>query len=203
MDSTSLTLLESLQDPENRDSWQKLNLLYQPLLLTWIKKYDVQSCDADDLAQEVLMSVSQSISSFEHNGRPGAFRAWLKLILVNRLRNFWRTRNRRPISPGGTSIEERLLQLEDPTSQLSQIWEKQHDLFVMKRLLELTKRNFSTDCWEVFIRVVVRGESAKAVAQDRGISLNSIFITKSRILKRLRTEAAGLVDSSSGISLFQ
>lgn len=201
MDKTSITLLDSLRDTENPDGWQRLCLLYQPLLVAWLKKYDVQSCDADDLTQEVLMSVCKSLNSFEHSGRPGAFRAWLKSILVNRLRNFWRTRNRKPQSPGGSSIEERLLQLEDPASQLSQLWDQQHDLFVMKRLLELTKRYFSAESWEVFVRVAVQGESAETVALERGVSLNSIFIAKSRILRRLRTEAAGLVDSSSKISL--
>ncbi|MCU0720131.1 MAG: sigma-70 family RNA polymerase sigma factor [Pirellula sp.] len=201
MDKTSITLLDSLRDPENRDGWQKLCLLYQPLLLAWLKKYDVQSCDADDLIQDVLMSVCESIKSFEHSGRPGAFRAWLKLILVNRLRNFWRTRDRKPHSPGGSTIEQRLLELEDPASQLSQLWDQQHDLFVMKRLLEWTKRYFSAESWEVFVRVAIRGESAETVALERGVSLNSIFIAKSRILRRLRTEAAGLVDSSSRISL--
>jgi RNA polymerase sigma-70 factor (ECF subfamily) len=147
------------------------------------------------------MSVCKSLNSFEHSGRPGAFRAWLKSILVNRLRNFWRTRDRKPQSPGGSSIEERLLQLEDPASQLSQLWDQQHDLFVMNRLLELTQRYFSDESWEMFVRVAIRGESAETVARERGVSLNSVFIAKSRILRRLRTEAAGLVDSSSKISL--
>lgn len=197
MNETSITLLDSLGDPENRDGWQKLCSLYQPLILAWLKKYDIQSCDADDLTQEVLMSVCISLSNFEHSGRPGAFRAWLKSILVNRLRNFWRTRDRKPHSPGGSSIEERLLQLEDPASHLSQLWDQQHDLFVMKRLLELTQRYFSDESWEMFVRVAIRGESAETVARERGVSLNSVFIAKSRILRRLRTEAAGLVDSSS------
>lgn len=201
MDKTSITLLDSLRDPENQDGWQRLCLLYQPLLVAWLKKYDVQSCDADDLTQEVLMTVCKSISSFEHSGRPGAFRAWLKSILVNRLRNFWRTRDRKPHSPGGSSIEERLLQLEDPASQLSQLWDQQHDRFVMKQLLELTQRHFSDESWELFVRVAIRGESAETVARERGVSLNSVFIAKSRILRRLRTEAAGFLDSYSGISL--
>jgi RNA polymerase sigma-70 factor (ECF subfamily) len=93
------------------------------------------------------------------------------------------------------------LQLEDPASQPSQLWDQQHDLFVMNRLLELTQRYFSDESWEMFVRVAIRGESAETVARERGVSLNSVFIAKSRILRRLRTEAAGLVDSSSKISL--
>ena len=37
-------------------------------------------------------------------------------------------------------------------------------------------------------------------AQEMGISLNAVFIAKSQVLKRLRHEAAGLVDSSLDFS---
>ena len=196
MENTSLTLLARLQADGGSDAWQRLFDLYHPLLIGWLKKYDVQLTDAEDLAQEVLLAVSKSLPSFEHNGRAGAFRSWLRTILVNRLRNYWRARDRHPRPLGGSSIEQRLAQLEDPASEMSQLWNHQHDQHVLKRLLEIVRSQFSSETWNIFIRVAMRGEKADFVARESGVSLNAVFIAKSRVLSRLRAESAGLVDSS-------
>ena len=122
-----MTLLNRLQQTDDPETWDRLVRLYGPLLTIWLRKYDVQSSDADDLVQDVLMAVSKDLKSFDHNGRTGAFRTWLRGILVNRLRNFWRARGRRPQVQDDSDIDRRLSQLEDPASEMSQLWNRQHD----------------------------------------------------------------------------
>ena len=197
MEHTSLTLLTRLQFPNDSEAWQNLFQIYQPLLLLWLKNYDVQASDADDLVQEVFATLSKDLMKFHHNGRQGAFRNWLKNILVNRLRTFWRTRNRHPDIVGGSSIEERIAQFEDPTSAISQLWNRQHDLHVLNRLLELSRPSFSTETWDAFTRVAIHGQRPDFVAAQTGLTLNAVFIAKSRVLRKLREAAIGLVESSS------
>lgn len=197
MENTSLTLLARLQAEDGSAPWQRLFELYHPLLIGWLKKYDVQSTDAEDLAQEVLLAVCKSLPSFEHSGRAGAFRSWLRTILVNRLRSFWRTRDRHPRPLAGSSIQQRLAQLEDPASAMSQLWNQQHDRHVLKRLLEIVRSQFSAKTWDIFTRVAMHGEKADLVARETEVSLNAVFIAKSRVLSQLRAESAGLVDSAS------
>jgi len=48
--------------------------------------------------------------------------------------------------------------------------------------------------WQAFHRHVLEGEPAVLVAQELGLSLNSVLLAKSRVLKRLRQELAGLVE---------
>ena len=43
-------------------------------------------------------------------------------------------------------------------------------------------------------RQVQDGQPAAEVAEELGISVNAVLIAKSRVLKRLREKAAGLVD---------
>lgn len=200
MENTSLTLLGRLQRGDDSEAWGRVFGLYRPLLMNWIRKYDVQAADADDLSQEVLLYVSTGLKSFEHNGRPGAFRTWLRNILVNRLRNYWRARDRRPRPSGDSDIERRLAQLEDAASATSQLWDRQHDLFVVQQLLNLSRARFSAETWTAFTRVALNGESPAAVARDMGLSLNAVFIAKSRVLRRLRQEASGLVEGSGDFS---
>jgi DNA-directed RNA polymerase specialized sigma24 family protein len=42
--------------------------------------------DADDLAQEVMLVIVREMPHFEHSGRKGAFRNWLRMITVHRRR---------------------------------------------------------------------------------------------------------------------
>ena len=197
MRDTSLRLLNRLQQSPESESWNRLVELYAPLIRTWLRKYDVQDSDADDLSQDVLLAVSKDLGKFEHGERPGAFRAWLKAILVNRLRNFWRARDRSPQARGDSDIDDRLAQLDDPNSQASLIWNRQHDQYVLRQLLSLAEPHFTPATWQAFRRVALEGEKPNVVAKELDISLNAVFIAKSRVLSKLRQEAAGLGESSS------
>jgi len=69
MADTSITLLQRLQHSNDPESWDRLMSLYRPLLTSWLRKYDVQISDSDDLMQEVLMTVAKDLHTFDHNGR--------------------------------------------------------------------------------------------------------------------------------------
>mgnify|MGYP001827393455 CR=1 FL=1 len=198
MHETSLSLLERLrQSPEN-EGWNRLADLYTPLIRAWLRRYDVQDSDANDLVQEVLLAVSKDLSKFEHRGLPGAFRGWLKAILVNRLRKFWRARDRRPQARGDSDIDARLAQLDDPASEMSQIWNREHDQYVLRQLLALAEPHFAPNTWKAFCRVALDGARPDVVAAELEISLNAVCLAKSRVLRMLRLESEGLIESSSG-----
>lgn len=171
--------------------------LYAPLIRSWLMKYEVQDTDAADLMQEVLLAVSKDVRRFEHAGRPGAFRAWLKEILVNRLRNFWRTRDRRPKLADGSMMLEHLKDFENPNSELSQLWNAEHDRYVLRQLLTQVEPQVTPQTWTAFCRVALEGQTPREVASEMGISLNAVVIAKSRVLNKLRQEANGIVESSS------
>ncbi|MEO1529105.1 MAG: sigma-70 family RNA polymerase sigma factor [Planctomycetota bacterium] len=198
MDSTSVSLLDQLRRTNHPDSWDRLVSLYGPLIQTWLAKFDVQSSDQDDLLQDVLLAVAGDIGQFEHR-HAGAFRGWLKQILLNRLKKHWRSRDRRPEARGGSDIDGRLAALEDPTSDVSRIWDRQHDQHVLSHLLAMTEPEFTPTTWDSFCRVALDGEKPASVAQELGISLNAVCLAKSRVLRRLRKEAAGMIESSGEI----
>ncbi len=197
MHETSLSLLDRIRHSPGNEGWNRLTELYVPLIRIWLRRYDVQDSDAQDLIQEVLLAVSKDLSSFEHPGQPGAFRGWLKAILINRLRKFWRSRDRRPQARGDSDIDARLAQLDDPTSELSQIWNREHDQFVLRQLLALTEPHFEPNTWKAFCRVALEGAKADVVAEEMGISKNAVIVAKCRVLSRLRQESAGIIESSS------
>lgn len=200
MNETSLSLLDRARGDVTDEAWQQMTEVYSALLRSWLTRFDVASTDADDLVQEVLLTLSRELRHFEHSGRTGAFRNWLRRILVNRLRDFWRSRKYRPAAIGGSTWAEQLERLADESSDVSREWNLEHDRYVMARLLESLRPRFEPKTWEAFHRQMFGGQRADSVAAELGMPLNSVYVARSRVLTALRREAAGLIDEQSDLA---
>ena len=187
---TSLSLLNQVREPVGHaaeEAWERLVPIYQSLLQKWLRAAGLQQADGDDVSQRVLEVLVRRLPGFEHNGRRGAFRAWLRGITDNFLREFWR---KKP-TPKSSSL---LDQLVDPHSDLSKLWDEQHDRHVLHRLLELVQMEFTDTTWRAFRRLVLDGVPARTVAAELEITVNAALICKSRVLARLRQETCGWLD---------
>lgn len=194
---TSQSILKSAKASLRSEAWFKLFNIYEPLIAGWIARAGVEEAAVSDLTQEVLQVVSVELPKFEHNGRRGAFRSWLKQISIFRCRRYWDSKKRQVKLEQISSTDlgtEVLNQLEDPNSELSKLWDIEHDQYVLRRILELTKSEFSVRTFEVFTRNTLNAESANSISEDLGISVGQIYKIKHRVLSRLEQVARGLVD---------
>jgi RNA polymerase sigma-70 factor (ECF subfamily) len=191
---TSTGLLERVQQHPDAAAWQRLVDMYAPLIRGWLHRGGVTGADADDLTQDVLAVVVRELPHFRHDHRRGAFRCWLRTIALNRLRGFWRTRHEHAQAVGGSALQDLLEQLEDPHSELTRHWNEEHDRHVLRQLQELLEPEFSPATWQAFRRTVLDGQRAAAVAAELGTTVNAVLLAKSRVLRRLREEARGLVE---------
>jgi RNA polymerase sigma-70 factor (ECF subfamily) len=192
---TPPSLLFRLRDrPGDAAAWQRFDDIYRPLLTSWLRRHGLQDHDLEDLLQDILATVVRELPQFEYDPDKGRFRGWLRTILVNRLRSFWRRRQSQA-RPAGTDAFalQVLAQLEAPDGELGRLWDQEHDRHVMHRLLALVRRDFAPRTWQAFERLLA-GEKPAAVAAALDLSVNAVYLARSGIIKRLREEAAGLVD---------
>jgi RNA polymerase sigma-70 factor (ECF subfamily) len=190
---TPISLLERLRLRPDSASWERLVALYTPLIRGWLGRYGLQPSDVDDLTQEVMGTLLRELPQFRHDLRRGAFRRWLRTIAVNRLRTFWRGRDRRH-ALGQADLDAALERLADPDSDLSRLWDEEHDRHVARRLLELLEPEFEPTTWQAFRRLVLEGQPTRDVADSLGLTPNAVRIAKSRVLARFRREVEGLLD---------
>ena len=141
----------------------------------------------------MLLVVFRELGSFQRRGQ-GAFRAWLRVILTHRVRDYFRACERRPTAAGGSDFLRSLDELESPDGELSRLWDREHDEHVAASLLRRVQGDFAPATWQAFRRHVLEGEPAVRVAGELDLSVNSVLLAKSRVLKRLRQEIAGFVD---------
>jgi RNA polymerase sigma-70 factor, ECF subfamily len=191
--TTPVSLLERLKVADRKaPEWQQFQEVYLPLIFKWLSRVPNLGVEAEDLAQESLLIAMRELPSFERR-REGSFRAWLRQIVVNQSRNYLRQRGRRPIA-GIAEMEGFINQLEAPTSDLAKEWDRQHDRHVFRRLLSIVQRDFAESTWQAFEKFAVQGLSLESVAADLGLTENAVLLAKSHVLRRLRDEAAGLID---------
>ena len=192
MSETSASLLQRVRVRSDDEAWRTMEAVYAPLVRGWLRRtvlLDVN--DADDVVQDVMAVVIRRIGEFERQ-RTGSFRAWLKLIAVNCLRQW--LRQRKHAGAGDSRTGELLNELEDPTSQLSAVWDREHDEHVMKQILLSLRTEFTETTWRAFELTALEGRISEDAAKVLGVSVNAVFIAKSRVLARMKQEAAGLID---------
>lgn len=193
--TTSSTLLVRARDHADAEAWGRLVSIYSPLLRDWLGRHSVPCHDHDDLVQEVLHIVAQEMPAFVYDREKGGFRGWLRTMLANRLKNYWRQRRSRPITANDNDFLVAVLdQLEDAHSDLASTWDRDHDRHVVARLLGLVRGDFEPQTWEAFSRTALEGQEVGTVAAALALTPNAVKLAKHRVLKRLRQEAEGLID---------
>ena len=193
---TSKSLLQRAKDDPQSDAWFELISIYEPLIVGWIDRAGVEQSEIGDISQEVFQAMLRDLKAFEHNGRIGAFRNWLKITTINRCRRYWESKKRRAGLSGTGDGADVLNQLTDANSELSKTWDNEHDHYVIQRILQLVEREFDPKSFEVFVRYALEGDSAELLAGEYGIAVGQVYKIKFRVIKRLRQEADELVNIS-------
>jgi RNA polymerase sigma-70 factor, ECF subfamily len=184
--STPASLLLRLKEPKNHIAWDRFVRLYTPLLLYWSRRAGLSESDAADVVQEVFFILVRKLPTFEYDPSK-SFRAWLRTVLTNAWRNLRRKKTAEPFGtldalPPATSDD--LLELE----------EAEYRRHLVARAVALMQAEFQPKTWQACWELTVMGRSGDEVARDLGLSLNAVYLAKSRVLSRLRQELAGLLD---------
>jgi RNA polymerase sigma-70 factor, ECF subfamily len=193
MNETRQSLLLRAQAGE-ANAWKDLTDLYRPLIIGWLNRQGVPAVDLEDLSQDVLLSVVKNLPTFEHSGHRGAFRAWLRTIVCSRTIDYWRATDASTQASGGSGATAALQQIADPDSDLNRQWDEEHDRYVLGCLLDLVEAEFEPATLRAFRRLALDGASGAEVAEELGLSVAAVYVAKSRVLKRIRQEAEGLID---------
>jgi RNA polymerase sigma-70 factor (ECF subfamily) len=185
--TTPVSLLERLRQAPADDAWGRFVDLYSPLLLTWAQRLELDDHDVADLVQEVFATLVEHLPRFTYDPDL-SFRAWLKTVLLN----CWRKHRARQ-APVRVASEEVLATLAESDPRL-ELEEDEYRRHVVARALALMQRDFDPSTWRACWEFVVNDRPALEVGAELGVSVNAVYLAKSRVLRRLRTELKGLID---------
>ncbi len=189
MNSTDLSLLDHLRSPlgENGDAWKKFVDLYTPLLLHWSRRLDVPASEQVDLVQDTLAKLLVSIRKYQKEEQ-SSFRGWLFTVH----RNTWLDTRRKFMGRQTNQLTElEVPPLEDPAQRWTH---EEYNQYVMRRVHRLVLADFPPISHRAFQLNVIEGLPAQQVGEQLGLSANAVYLIRSRILRRIRSELQGLLD---------
>lgn len=188
MHTTPVSLLLRLRRPAEDRAWERFVEIYSPLLYAWTRRLGLRPEDAADLVQDIFAVLVEKLPEFEYDAGK-SFRAWLRTILLNR----WRNRQRRP-APAPLPPADCLPDAAAGPDGVGLVEEAEYREHVVRRALELMQAEFQPATWKACWELVVRGRPAAEVAAELGVTVNAVYLAKSRVLRRLREELQGLLD---------
>lgn len=184
--TTPPSLLDRIRDHDNTSAWETFCDVYSPLLYDYCRKRGLQSSDAADVVQEVLLRVAKGISKFEYDPAKGRFRDWLYQIVYHEICRM--AQKRKPNIPIANEPE-----MEDTANRE---WDEHFHNHILRTALERVKPRFEESTWDAFTLVWLHNESPNYVARKLARPLDFVYLSKSRVLKRLRLEVEQLADEA-------
>jgi RNA polymerase sigma-70 factor (ECF subfamily) len=195
---TKPSLLVRIRDPLDEEAWRTFMALYAPLIYRFGRRWGLQDADAADLTQEVLGEVMSGIRSFEYRPERGRFRDWLLLITRRRLARIVGLKARLPKPGLGSGIP-------DPVDESSPNpeWDEAFNERVLRVALRRIRPHFSSASWRAFERVWMEHRPATEAADELSMSVEAVYMAKSRILKRLEEEVRDIAEDFSWLDAIE
>lgn len=191
---TRWSLVVRLQDERDEAAWHEFIVEYEPFLLTYLHRRGLQDADARDVAQQVLTSICQSVSNWKPDGRPGSFRRWIATIARHAAIKFLHRKSRQPDSGGGTAFLARMQDVADTEEDAAEA-EQEYRQAVFAWAVSQVKDEFRESTWTAFWETVVVHRPIDVVSKELGLSTGAVYMARSRVMARLRTQVAQLLDA--------
>jgi RNA polymerase sigma-70 factor (ECF subfamily) len=192
-DTTSQTHLSVVYgaQADDADAWEALVRAYSRRVYRWCRQDGLQAADAANVVQDVLRAVATSIGDFRRDRAGDSFRAWLRRITQNKIRDHFRRETRQIAhAAGGTDAYEQLANYADDEASPAQADDARQAAEGAPRLdpaiCSQVRNEYSPRDWRLFWRVVVDGQSAAEAGAEFGASANAVRLVKMRILRRFR-----------------
>lgn len=187
-ESTSPSLLLRIRDPDDQAAWEEFLSVYTVIVRDYCYQRRLQAVDVDDVIQDVMMAVSKAIKRFEYNPAKGRFRAWLGTIAANCIKRRMSKTTDRTLPTA--LVEEVILngKCTDPDSEWISVFSEQ----IIRTACNRIRKEFAEKTWECFDASWIKNEEAVEIAQRLDIPVHSVYVNKSRVLKRLESEVMAL-----------
>lgn len=184
MFETPATLLHRLCGHPATGDWERFVRLFTPLLRRWAGRFGVNDGAAEDLLQDVFLLLIRKLPDLQYDPER-SFRAWLWTVF-RRAALAWLKRQPRP----RTSLEQ-LEELASPDS-IVEATEAEYRRYLLGRITEIVQADFPGTTWDIFQLVALQGRPAAEVAVEFGVTVNAVYLARSRVMARLRLELVGL-----------
>lgn len=183
--TTTTQLLDALRDSNNSDMWEVLVERYSPVLQGVARGLGLDGADAADAAQQTLMDMVRDLRAGAFDPRMGGLRRWTLGILRHRTGDILRKRRR---ERGRRAGLDSAVDLPDTRVDLDAAWRAACTRHIVAMALErlVATSRFAPNTLRAFELTVLRAMPASAASEECGMSVDEVYVARTRVASRLR-----------------
>ena len=189
---TRPSLIVRLREPQNERAWEEFLCAYEPFLNHLVRRHGTPERHVPDVTQQLLLTIARSVNGWNDDGKPASFRRWLSRVARNIVIKFMTRERRQVTGEGGSDFLEQLQR--EPDIAADDARQEQYERELIVWAAKLVSSGFRETSWKAFWATQVEGRSVAEVAEELGITPGSIYMSRSRILARIRAKVAEILD---------
>lgn len=186
---TRLSLLSRIRNLDDKESWEQFFDTYWKLIFNVARKSGLTPEEAEEVVQEVVLTVSRKIADFRYDPARGSFKGWL--LTTTRWKILDQFGDRPPAgvqSPPGrnTPLVERLPDPGGP--ELETIWDEEWRKNLVDAGLERIRQRVRPLQYQIFDCYVIKEWPVADIMQTLGVSRAQVYLAKHRVGRALQHE---------------
>lgn len=189
------SLLIRIADPRDQSAWEQFARIYRPVIYNVARMRGLQDADAQDVAQQVLITVARALPTWERRNESTRFRHWLCRIARNAAVNML-TRRPRDRAVGGDDIRADGQAENKFDGGLDSQLEREYRRQLFRKAAERVRSRADAITWQAFAITMIDGLSIPDAAAQLNRSEAVIYAARSRIIRRLRDAVKQLEDEA-------
>lgn len=188
---TTTALLDALGGSGDDPAWLQLDARYRPVIAGLARRLGASITDAEDIAQQTLAEFVTAYRQKRYDRTKGRLSSWILGIAHHTTLKLFR-KNRR----SGTHGED-VIEAASSMDDIEKVWRDERDRAILAQALGIIRDDSSVDDQTVkaFELVGLRGVPPARAATECGMTVDQVYVAKSRMTKRLRDLVKTLTDA--------
>lgn len=182
---TSESLILRVKDPADAAAWSAFLAIYRPVVYRLARSRGLQDADADDLAQQVFVSIARAVENWQAAVSGPPFRVWLYRIAHNEILKSI-TRRKPDSATGSSSVQEMLQATPQSEADASVELLRESRMEAFRWASEAVRHEFTAATWSMFWQSTVDDQAVDDVAKKHNRTSGAVYLARYRVMKRLK-----------------
>ncbi|MBI2949046.1 MAG: sigma-70 family RNA polymerase sigma factor [Verrucomicrobia bacterium] len=190
---TRWTLLTRLKDWDDQESWRQFFDAYWQLIYNTALKAGLTHTEAEEVVQEVVISVAKKMPEFKTGPAAGSFKAWLLKMTQWRITDQFRKRARDRTAQRAPADDDSrtgtIERIPDPVAdQLEAEWDVEWEKNLLHAALQRVKACVKPELFQMFDLLVTKQWPALKVSRRLRVSLAQVYYAKYKVSALVKRE---------------
>jgi RNA polymerase sigma-70 factor (ECF subfamily) len=186
---TTTLLLDRLRDSRDSAAWAAFDARFRGVIVSTALRLGLSDADASDAAQETILQALRDYQQGKYDRSRGRLSAWIIAIAHHRIVDIMRARTRDRDRTRGSLERARGIPDDVPTPE--RVADSFHDALertIFERAWERVhaESRIAPETLLAFELSALRHVPPQAVAERCGMSVDQVYVAKSRVARRLQ-----------------